>query len=194
MFFPHSNGCAVLIINCSRESHAVYFDPIRNYEKKDCTHIMNILDDALQGFNIVGGHLQIRKQWNKKLGFSHRTNFCCIHVPKPSKKDGFYLLHLMIEFNTDRQKLRMTTRNDDHIRKWVESHGEADYKLRDDFFRIQRDIAMIIMKEVVDEKGMFHHGPISRADVRTRIGMQRLDLTPFKKQGFVLDDMEGWNF
>ena len=100
----------------------------------------------------------------------------------------------MIDFSTDHQKLHMKSKKDDHIRKWVESHGEADYKLRDDFFRIQRDIAMIIMKEVVDEKGMFHHGPISRADVRTHIGMQRLDLTPSKKLGFVLDDMEGWNF
>ena len=152
----------------------MYFDPSRDYEKKDYTHIMNILDDALQGFSIRGGHMQIRKQRNKKMGFAHKTNFCCIHVPKPSKKDGFYIVHLMIEFSTDHQKLRMTSRNDDHIHKWLESHGEADYKLRDDFFRIQRDIATIIMKEVVDEKGMFHHGPISRADVRTRIGMQRL--------------------
>ena len=50
------------------------------------------------------------------------------------------------------------------------------------------------MKEVVDEKGMFYHVPISRADVRTRIGMQRLDLTPFEKLVSILDDMEGWNF
>ena len=155
---------------------------------------MNILDDALQGFSIRGGHMQIRKRRNKKMGFTHKTNFCCIHVPKPSKKDGVYLLPLMIEFNTVHQKLRMTTRNDDHIRKWVQSRGEADYKLRDDFFRIQRDIATIIMKEVVDEKEMFHHDPISRVDVRTRICMQRQDLTPFKKLGSILDDMEGWNF
>jgi hypothetical protein len=100
----------------------------------------------------------------------------------------------MMEFRRDHQKLRMTTRSDDHIRKWVESQGEADYKLRDDFFRIQRDIATIIMKEVIEEKGMFHHSPISRADVRTRIGMQRQDLTPFKKLGCILDDKEGWNF
>ena len=155
---------------------------------------MNILDDALQGFSFRGGHMQIRKQRNKKMGFAHKTNFSCIHVPKPSKKDGFYIVHLMIQFNTDHQKLRMRSRNDDHIHKWLESHGEADYKLRDDFFRIQSDIATIIMKEVVDEKGMFHHGPISRADVRTRIGMQRLDLMPFKKLGSILDDLEGWNF
>ena len=109
---------------------------------------------------LVSGHMQIRKQRNKKMGFAHKTNFCCIHVPKPSKKDGFYLLHLMLEFSTNHQKRHMTS-NNDHIRKWVESHGEADYKLRDDFFRIQRDIATIIMKEVIDGKGMFHHGPIS---------------------------------
>ena len=172
----------------------MYLDPTRNYEKKDYTHIKNILDDALQGFSLRGGHLQIRKQRNRKTGFSHKTNFCYIHVPKSSRNDGFYLLHLMMEFRRDHQKLCMTTRSDDHIRKWVESQGEADYKLRDDFFRIQRDIATIIMKEVAEEKGMFHHGPISRADVRTRIGMQRQDLTPFKKLGCILDDMEGWNF
>ena len=100
----------------------------------------------------------------------------------------------MIEFSTDDQKLRITNRNDDHIHKWVESHGEADYKLIDDFFRIQWDIATINMKEVVDEKGMFHHGLISRADVRTRIGRQHHDLTPFKKLESIHDDMEGWNF
>ena len=100
----------------------------------------------------------------------------------------------MIEFNTDHQKLRMTSRHDDHIHKWLASHGEADSKLRDDFFRIQRDIATIIMKEVVEENGIFHHGPISRADVETCIGLQRLDLTPFTKLGCILEDLDGWNF
>ena len=68
MSFPRSNGRAVLIVLYPRVSHAhaVYFDPSRDYEKKDYTHIMNILDDALQGFSIRGGHLQIRKQRNKK--------------------------------------------------------------------------------------------------------------------------------
>jgi hypothetical protein len=142
-----------------------------------------------------GGHMEIRKQRKNKPGFSHKTNFCSIHQPTTSKNDGFYLLHLMMEFRRDHQQLRMTTRNDEHIRKWAESLGdEPDYKLRDDFFRIQKDIATIIMKEVVEEKGMFHHGPISRADVRTRIGMQRQDLTPFTKLGCILPDMDGWNF
>ena len=96
------------------------------------------------------------------MRFSHKTNFCCIHVPKPTKHDGFYLLHLMMGYRRDHQQLHMTTRNIDHICKWAESLGEEpDYKLRDDFSRIERDIATIIMKEVVEEKGMFYHGPIS---------------------------------
>ena len=165
MSFPRSNGRADLIVLYPRVFHVVYFDPTRNKENKDYTHVMNILDDALQGFNFRGGQIQIRKQRYHKTGFWHKTNFCWIHVEKSNSNDGFYLLRLMMEFRRDHQKLRMTTRNDDHIRKWVESHGEADYKLRDDFSRIQSDIATIIMKEAVDEKGMFHHGPISRADV-----------------------------
>nr|XP_020170920.1 uncharacterized protein LOC109756497 [Aegilops tauschii subsp. strangulata] len=134
LHYHPNNGCAILIVLYPRVSHVVYFDTTRNYEKKDYTHVMNILDDALHGFSLRGGHLQIRKQRNHKPGFSHKTNFCCIHVPKPSRNDGFYLLHLMMEFRRDHQQLRMTTKSDDHIRKWVESQGEADYKLKDDFF------------------------------------------------------------
>ena len=98
MSFPRSNERAVLIVLYPQVSHAVYFDPFRDYEKKDYTHIMNILDDALQGFSFRGGHVQIKKQRNKKMGFAHKTNFSCIHVPKPSNKDGFYIVHLMIQF------------------------------------------------------------------------------------------------
>jgi hypothetical protein len=192
--FSRSNGRAILIVLYPRVSHAVYLDPTRNYEKKDVTHIMNILDEALHGFSLKGGHMKIRKTRNKRPGFSHKTNFCCIHVPKASDNDGFYLIHLMTKFRLDHQKLHMTARNDDHIREWVETLGEADYKVRDDFFRIQGDIATIIIKEVVDEKGMFHHGPISRDDIRTRVGMQRQELMPFTKLGDILPDLDGWNF
>ena len=56
MSFPRSNGRAILIVLHPQVSHAVYFDPTRNYEK-DYTHGMNILDDSLQGFNLRGGYL-----------------------------------------------------------------------------------------------------------------------------------------
>lgn len=80
----------------------------------------------------------------------------------------------MMEFRRDHQKLRMPSTADDHIRKWAEALGvELDDKLRNDFYRIQQEIAMIIIKDVVEENGMFHGGPQSRADVRTCIGLQR---------------------
>ena len=52
--------------------------------------------------------MQIRKQRNKKMGFTHKTNFSCIHVPKPSKKDGFYIIHLMIQFNRINKSFALT--------------------------------------------------------------------------------------
>ena len=100
-----------------------------------------------------------------------------------------------MEFRRDRQKLSMTSTSDAHIRKWADALGaEPDHKLRNDFYRIQQDIATIIMKDVVEENGMFQGGHVSRADVRTRIGLQRLDMTPFTKLGCILPDMDGWKF
>ena len=72
MSFPRGNGRTVLIVLYPQVSHAVYFDPSKDYEKKDYTHIMNILDDALQGFSFRGGHVQIKKQRNKKIESSHK--------------------------------------------------------------------------------------------------------------------------
>ena len=89
----------------------------------------------------------------------------------------------MMEFRKDQQLLRMPSKDDYHIMKWAENLAEPNDKVRDEFFRILKDIATIMMKEVVDNKGMFYHGPISRADVKTRVGMQLLDITPFNKLG-----------
>ena len=111
-----------------------------------------------------------------------------------STNDGYYVIHLMMEFRKDQQRLRMASKDDNHIMIWAKNLAEPDYKVRDDFFRILKDIATIIMKEVVDKKGMFYHGPISWADVKTRVGMQILDITPFKKLGCILPDMDGWKF
>ena len=44
----------------------MYFDSSRNYEKKDYTHIIDILDGALHGFNMRGGHIEIREQRKSK--------------------------------------------------------------------------------------------------------------------------------
>ena len=48
------------------------------------------------------------------------------------------------------------------------------------------------LKDVLEENGMFYGGPISRADVRTRIALQRQDMRPFTKLGDTLPDMDRW--
>jgi hypothetical protein len=170
-------------------------DSSKNTVKKDYTHIKSVLDRALLGFSMRGGHIQIKKQRKNASAFLHKTEFCCVQQPAASSNDGFYVIHHMMEFRRDRQQLGITSSSDAHIRKWAEAIGaEPDHKLRNDFYRIQQDIATIIVKDVVEEKGMFHGGPISRADVRARIGLQRMDMTPFTKLGCTLPDMDEWKF
>ena len=127
--------------------------------------------------------------------FSHNTDFCYIQQPTTSKKDGFYIIHHMLEFRRDHQELRMPSTADAHIHKWVATLGaEPNEKLRNDFHRIQHDIVTIIIKDVVEENGMLHGSPVLRADVRTRIGLQRQDMTPFMKLGCILPDMDEWTY
>ena len=127
------------------------------------------------------------------LCFSHKTDFCCIQQPARSENDGFYVIHLMMEYRRDVQSLCMKSSSDTHIQRWAEAFGAVpDNQLRNDFYRIQQEIASIIMKDVLEENGMFYGGPISRADVRTRIALQRQDMTPFTKLGCTLPDMDRW--
>jgi hypothetical protein len=83
---------------------------------------------------------------------------------------------------------------DAHIRKWAAGLGTVpNHRLRAEFYHIQHEIAMVIMKEVVEETWMFYKGPVSRDDVRTCIALQRLDMKPITKLGCVLLDLDGWN-
>ena len=69
-----------------------------------------------------------------------------------------------------------------------------DHRLRAEFYNIQRKLAQIIMKEVVEKTGMLYkEGQMSREDVRTRVAAQRLDLTPFTMLGDYLPDLDGWH-
>ena len=181
---------AVLIILYPQVSHAVYLDSSKNTEKKDYTHIKSVLDGALLGFGLRGGTSSIKQQRTGAPCFGHKTDFCCVQQPATSRKDGFYVIHHMLEFRRDQQTLRMPSTADDHVRKWAATlASEPDEKLRVDFYRIQQLLATIIIKDVVQEDGMFFAGPQTRADVKTRIELQRQDLTPFTKLGDILPDM-----
>ena len=81
---------------------------------------------------------------------------------------------------------------DAHILQWAKDIGDIeDHRLRAEFYNIQRELAQIIMKEVVGKTGMFYEGQMSREDVRIWIASQRLDMKPFTKLGDYLPNLDG---
>ena len=69
-----------------------------------------------------------------------------------------------------------------------------DHRLRAEFYHIQRELAQIIMKEVLKKTGMFYgEGEMSLEDIRTHIASQCLDMKPLTKLGNFLPDMDGWH-
>ena len=70
--FPVATGAPSLSFFTRKSPMSCILTLPETTRKKDYTRIMNILDDALQGFNIRRGHMQIRKQRNKKMGFAHK--------------------------------------------------------------------------------------------------------------------------
>ena len=102
----------------------------------------------------------------------------------------------MLEYRRDQQNLRMSRKSGDaHILQWAKNVGDIeDHRLRAEFYHIQRELAQIIMKEVVEKTGLlYEEGQMSREDVRTRVAAQRLDLKPFTKLGDYLPDLDGWH-
>ena len=84
---------------------------------------------------------------------------------------------------------------DAHILQRAKDIGDIeDHRLRAELYNIQRELAQIIMKEVVGKTRMFYgEGQMSREDVRTWIASQRLDMKPFTKLEDYLPDMDGWH-
>ena len=189
-----SGGGAVLIVLYPEYSHAMYLDSSKNLRKKDYKHIKSVLDSALLTFSLSGGYIKVKKYRNRGLAFGHKTDFCCIQQPHTSMADGFYLMHHLLEYRRDNQRLRMSpTTNDAEIVSWATSIGKTpDHRIRAEFYHVQCELAQVIMKQVLEPTGMFYHGPITREDVRALLLAQRLDLKPFKKLGCFLPDYEDW--
>jgi hypothetical protein len=165
-------------------------------KKKDYTHIKSVLDSAIFSYGLRGGEITLKKTRNRVPAFGHKTDFCCIQQPSGTLSDGFYVLHHMLEYRRDQQNLRMSPRSGDaHILQWAKNLGDIlDHRLRAEFYHIQRELAQIIMKEVLEKTGMFYEeGQMSREDVRTRVAAQRLDLKPFTALGDYLPDLDGWH-
>ena len=107
---------------------------------------------------------------------------------------GFYLMHHLLEYRRDNQRLRMSpTTNDAEIVSWAASIGRTpDHQIRAEFYHVQCELAQVIMKQVLEPTGMFYHGPITWEDVRALLLAQRLDLKPFKKLECFLPEYEDW--
>ena len=119
-----SGGRAVLIILYPRFSHALYLDSSKNIHKKDYTHIKDVLDSAMFYYQARGGEVRDKKGRGGRASFSHKTDFCCIQQPHTSMADGFYLMHHLLEYRRDNQRLRMSpTTNDAEIVSWATSIG-----------------------------------------------------------------------
>lgn len=175
-----------LIIFCPRDSQATYFDSGSDDKKKDYTNFKMVLDDALEGYFLKGGlFAKGREKFNKegKHVFTHVTTFPCVKQPPGSQKEAFYAIHHMRGFIRDQTNLTLPS----NLRKWAEQRDRIlDQDLREDFFRIQTQLAEYIHYDVVTKGGKFFYGtmmPPKRA-IEDRLLMQ-CDFRDFMTKGGV---------
>lgn len=132
------------------------------------THIKSVLDSAIFFYSVRGGEIKDKKKRSRSPAFSHKIDFCCIQQLSDTLSDGFYVLHRMLEYKRDQQNLRMSpTSRDAHILQWERNVGDIkDHRLRAEFYHIQRVLAQIIMKEVLEKTRLFYEdGKMSQEDV-----------------------------
>ena len=101
--------------------------------------------------------------------------------------DAFYVMHHMQEFIRDQQNLRMPSqKSQSHVHTWGQDLANApDERLRLEFYRIQQNLASIIIREVIPTDGIFFGGIPNRAEVDDRLELQ-CDHRPFNKLGGIL--------
>jgi hypothetical protein len=147
--------------------------------KKDYTHLKDVLDNALCGFNFKGGAIRVPKHRSGKLAFSHRTEFPCIKQPPNSMRDAYYIIHRMREFVLDQKQLTLPS----HIDRWGQDlANSSDEDLRLEFYRIQQSLGTIICKDVARSDGMFFGGNPDRSEISDRLELQG-DEQPFNTIG-----------
>ena len=108
-----------------RNSHALYLAPSKNINKKDYTHIKSVLDSAMFYYGARAGEVKDKKKKDGRPGFGHKTDFYCIQQLSDSLNDVFYVLHHMLEYIQDHQKLRMSPKSGDaDILQWAKKLGK----------------------------------------------------------------------
>jgi hypothetical protein len=144
-----------LILVAPRYLVAVYFDSGSEAKTKNYTYIKGVLDDALEGYTKKGGDFRAGAENVKddRHMFKHVTKFPCIKQQPNSVKEAFYALHHMRAIVQNKHMLTMPS----SVRAWAEDHARIeDAELRDDFFRIQNQIATILQEDVITRGVMTH--------------------------------------
>src|SRR3954462_13441313 len=119
--------------------------------------------------------------------FTHVTKFACVKQPPGGKKDVYYALHHMRALVRDQQQLTLPS----HRKLWAELLSEIqDADLRQEFFRIQSDLAGIISEDVLRRTGEFHvNNQLPNSEIETMLRLQadgdRSFMTITKDGGFV---------
>jgi len=145
-----------LIVLSPRWSIATYLD---SGSLKDYTRIKGVLDESLEGYAQKGGHFEKDKKGecltnDNKHRFRHGTEFHCIKQWPGSVKDAFYVLHHIKGFVRDAEKTRWPS----SLQEWSKNAGEiTDSELREDFHRIQRQLSLIILEDVMEAWGSLHN-------------------------------------
>src|ERR1043165_1349852 len=110
---------------------------------------------------------------------------CCLQ--RINSRDAYYALHHMRAFVRDQQQLTLPS----HLKQWAERLSEIqDADLRQEFFRIQSDLAGIISEDVLRSTGEFHlNNQMPNSEIDTMLRLQADRDRPFmtitKDGGFV---------
>ena len=131
---------------------ATYFDLDRQ-SKKDYTNIKKVLDNVLPGYAKSGGtFIRAVHKYGKHV-FTHNTMFPCVKQPPGGQKDAYYALHHMRAIVRDHNHLLLPN----NLKDWAASLSAIqDVDIRQEFFRIQSELAEIIHQDVLRTSGQFY--------------------------------------
>src|ERR1041385_1603732 len=146
---------------------ATYLDT-DSESNKDYTNIKKVHDEALSRYSKSGVTFQKEAVRYDAHVFTHVTKFACVKQPPGGQKDSYYAIHHMRAFVRDQQQLTLPA----HLKHWVERLLVIqDADLRQEFFRIQSELAGIISEDVLRNTGEFYpnNQQIGRASCRERV-------------------------
>lgn len=160
-----------MILVSPRYSLATYLDSGSEAKTKNYTYIKSLLNDALEGYAKKGGDFRTGAE-NVKDGkhmFKHATKFPCVKQPPNSVKEAFYALHHLRAIVRDEHMFESPS----SVRGWAEEQARIeDAELRDDFYRIQTQIANILHEDVITGGALSCSRSLTKREIEDRLRRQ----------------------